>query len=124
MLYLAYERLKRNYHGTQRELDAAISEKQSKIGTRAAGKQRLEARIEELKGILAERADLLKAKEAELKASKDVYDRIYRMRYIDREKVRAIARRVGYSEPQTYRLLKEIQTNVNRVNDDTGGGEG
>ena len=55
---------------------------------------------------------LLKLKEQELRASTSVQDKIYKYRYLDRLKVFKIAKLVGYSEPQIYRILKTIRNNI------------
>ena len=116
MIWLDYENLKNAYHKTQRELNDALSELAEFAGKRGAAKQKAEERVEELKKILIEREALLKQKLEELKKSKDTNDKIYRFRYVERDKVRAIQIKVGYSEPQIYRILKEMQERMNQEN--------
>ena len=74
--------------------------------------KKIDQRLEEIKSILDDRERLLKLKEQELRASTDVQDKIYMYRYIDKLKVYKIAKMVGYSEPQIYRILKVIRRNL------------
>ena len=71
--------------------------------------KRLDERLYEARSIAEDRERLLRMKEKELRASGDVRDKVYFMRYLDRMKVYRIARAVNYSEPQIYRILREIR---------------
>ena len=51
----------------------------------------------------------VKKREAELRSSKDIKDRIYVMWFLDRKKVWQIARTINYSKQHTYRLLEDIR---------------
>lgn len=55
----------------------------------------------------------LKKKTIELKNSKEVLDKIYYYRFVERLKVRYIPYKINYSRSRTYDLLKEIEETLN-----------
>ncbi|HHX71278.1 MAG TPA: hypothetical protein GX708_24945, partial [Gallicola sp.] len=55
----------------------------------------------------------LKKKAIELKNSKEIKDKIYYYKYVERLKVRHIPCKVNYSRSRTYELLKEIEETLN-----------
>lgn len=57
---------------------------------------------------------LLKKKELELKESKDVMDKLYYLRYIERMKIRNIGIKTNYSKSQIYRYLEDIENNLKK----------
>ena len=69
-------------------------------------------RLAEAKGILEEWRSLLGDKEQELRQSKNIDDELYCMRFIDHMRVRDIARKLHYSQPQIYRRIKSIRENL------------
>ena len=71
-------------------------------------KTQLDRRIAEMKVLLDDRRNLMLLKEAELRKSKDMYDRIYTMRYLEDMSVERIAKKVNYSVSQVYRILTKI----------------
>lgn len=66
------------------------------------------------KRAIKERKLLLEQKEEELKKSKDRYDIIYRMRYLDGDDPKEISEKLGYSLSQTYRILGKITESIDR----------
>ena len=134
MLFLEYEEYKSSYLETQRIFDSILREKEElyqrtqpqgtdytkdKINTSNTGnafesyiiakdKRQIDQRLDEVRGILDDRERLLKLKLAELRASEVIEDRVYRMRFLDRWKIKRIALMTNYSEPQIYRILKFI----------------
>lgn len=134
MLFLEYEEYKSSYLETQRIFDSILREKEElyqrtqpqgtdygkdKINTSNTGnafeayiiakdKRQIDQRLDEIRSILDDRERLLNLKLAELRASDAIEDRIYRMRYLDRWKIKRIAQTVNYSEMQIYRILKRI----------------
>lgn len=138
MIYTIYEEYKNKYYETQREYDIILTEKEKlfSITQPSAVKfdkevvsggvvdntferylilkeeKKIDQRLEEIKSLLDDRERLLKLKEQELKASTNIHDKIYKYRYIDRLKVYKIAKLVGYSEPQIYRILKIIKREI------------
>lgn len=73
-------------------------------------KEYLDEKIVQLNITLDDRYQVLKRKRDELKQSKNIYDRIYYLRYIERLSVYRISILIGYSKEQTYRYLKKIKT--------------
>lgn len=69
-------------------------------------------RLREAKGILEEWRSLLDDKEQELRQSKNIDDQLYLMRFIDHMRVRDIARKLHYSQPQIYRRINMIKSNL------------
>lgn len=135
---MIYEEYKNKYYETQREYDIILTEKEKlfRMTQPSAIKfdkevvsggvadnmferylilkeeKKIDQRLEEIKSILDDRERLLKLKEQELRASTDVKDKIYKYKYLDKLKVFKIAKLVGYSEPQIYRILKTIRNNL------------
>lgn len=66
-------------------------------------------RLSEAKIILEEWRSLLDDKEQELRKSRDVYDQIYTMRFLDHRSVREISRKLHYSKQHTYRIINKIK---------------
>ena len=138
MIYEIYEEYKNKYYETQNEYEKVLSEKEKlfmmtqpssvKFDKEVVSggitdntfekylilkeEKKIDQRLEEIKSILEDREKLLKLKEQELRASTSVQDKIYKYRYLDKLKVFKIAKLVGYSEPQIYRILKNIRNNL------------
>lgn len=138
-VYIDYENYKKKYHDTQNKFDEILKEKEvlfsktqpksakwDKVGTPGLGhcynpfdeyliakdKKRIDDRLFEIKSILEDRAMLLRAKEQELRSSKNNIDQIYRMRFLDQMHITKIAIIVHYSESQVYRILKNIKQTI------------
>ena len=135
---MIYEEYKNKYYETQREYDIILTEKEKLFSITQPSaikfdkevvsggvvdnmferylilkeEKKIDQRLEEIKSILDDRERLLKLKEQELRASTDVKDKIYKYKYLDKLKVFKIAKLVGYSEPQIYRILKTIRNNL------------
>lgn len=135
---MIYEEYKNKYYETQREYDIILTEKEKLFSITQPSaikfdkeivsggvvdnmferylilkeEKKIDQRLEEIKSILDDRERLLKLKEQELRASTDVKDKIYKYKYLDKLKVFKIAKLVGYSEPQVYRILKIIRNNL------------
>lgn len=138
MLYLEYDNLCRRYTDIRLTWDALMEEKETLFSRtlptavqldreKVSGgtpqnafdeylirKEQLhiDEQIKEAESIIESRWEMLKAKEAELRSSKNLHDRIYTMRYIDHSRVVNIARKIGYSESQIYRILEIIDANI------------
>ena len=69
-------------------------------------------KIEQLNIALDDWYQSLKRKREELKLSKNLYDRLYNYRYIERLSIFKIAKLVDYSERQTRRHLNNIEKNI------------
>ena len=135
MLYISYEISKQRYFDTQRALETILDEKEAlfqrtqpkaatydkeKVTGGNAGnvfddyliaKERLmiDKRLDEAKSLLKDRETLLKVKEAELRESKETFDRIYVAKFLDKTANYKIARLMHYSERQIRRILFQIR---------------
>ena len=138
MIYPIYEEFKSKYYETQKEYDNILSEKEKLFALTQPSavkfdkevvsggvkdntfdkylilkeEKKIDQRLEEIKAILDDREHLLKQKEKELKESTNIQDKIYKYKYIDKLKIYKIAKLVGYSEPQVYRILKTIRSSL------------
>ena len=77
-------------------------------------KRNIDRRLNEGISLLRARAELLRLKEIDLRASKDINDIIYTMKFLDNAKPKTIAMALGYSESQVYRLIQKIQERIAR----------
>ena len=134
MLYVEYEKYLNRFRSTQAKVDEILTEKEAIfLKTQTQGirydlekitggaytnifesyvidleKKKIDERLQEAKSLLEERKMLLDMKERELRNSKELYDKIYRMRYIDNLSPYNIGERIGYSTSQVYRILDKI----------------
>lgn len=76
-------------------------------------KEFLNEKINQLNQTLDDRYQILKRKREELKLSKNIYDRIYYLRGIERLSVYRISVIIGYSKEQTYRYLRKMKMTQN-----------
>ena len=135
MVYPEYERQKQLYRRAQARYEAVLRESESLFEqtqprginyaddrVRSSGcfdqidrylsemdKKRVDVRLRSAKHILRERETALELKRRELRASTELHDQIYVMRYIEHRKIYQIAMRTNYSESQIYRILKKIK---------------
>lgn len=70
--------------------------------------------LDRIRQLLEDRERLLQLKEKELRMSQDVYDRIYRMKYLDCMGINKIAKIMHYSRSQVYRILENIKKRCGR----------
>lgn len=138
MLYVDFELFKDKYLETQQKYDEILSEKEALFARtqvkavqfdkeRVSGgvqsnafesyviekeRKQIDERLSEVRSLLEDRKELLKLKERELFQSSDIHDKIYRQRYIQRRRVYQIAKGVGYSESQVYRILSVIDEKI------------
>lgn len=134
MVYKTYEEYKNRYYMTQQNYNDLLTEKErlfvrtqpnairyDKLNVKSSPnsnvledyviekeKKQLDRRIAEMKVLLDDRRNLILLKEAELRKSRDMYDRIYTMRYLEDMSVERIAKKVNYSVSQVYRILTKI----------------
>lgn len=135
MVCIEYERLKASYVRMQSVCDSILREKEKyftktqpnairydNIGVAGGVRSnrfdeyldeckdhKIDERLREAITILQARADLLRLKELELRASKDINDIVYVMRFLDNAKPSTIAMALSYSESQIYRIIEKIQ---------------
>ena len=72
-------------------------------------RKQIDQRITEIQSILDCREHLLKIKEVELRRSAQLYDKVYRMHYLDRMNGYLIAKKLYYSKTQIYKILTIIR---------------
>ena len=82
--------------------------------TIAMQRARIEERLAAAKTILQERAGLLEIKEAELRKSRDIYNLVYLLKWVDGLKADAIVQETGYSRSQVYSILKHLRKQLER----------
>ena len=75
---------------------------------------KLDQRIETARSIMQGYKEVLQEREKALRHSKDIDDRIFRMRYIDHMKPRSICGHVHYSRSEVYRRLSNIEKILGR----------
>lgn len=135
-LFIEYELLKRECKLAKREYDKALEKKAEYYYSVLPGAsdtskelikiectndkflnytiriQEIDSEIDVRKNLYGNLSYRLKLKEIELRNSKELLDKIYTYRYLDRYKVNKIARLVEYSRAQLYRKLDEIDKKV------------
>lgn len=78
----------------------------------AKEKSKIDERIKEMQKILDERRSFLKIKEQDLYESKELYDKAYRMKYLETKSVPELVRNLHSSRTQVYRILKFIKNEI------------
>lgn len=82
-------------------------------------RRNLKRRIEDAKAIAETKKYLLDLAERDLRKSKDLYDLVYTMRWVDGQKVRYIQRKldfigIGCSRGHIYEVIKRIKLTTGR----------
>lgn len=134
MIYLNYDLLRQKYLEAQYRYDVALSEREKLFaktqpksvqydgGPGAGGgeinlfddyliekeRRQTDERLAEARQLMNDRKEMLRIKEQELRSSRDLHDKVYRLRYIEKRNIRWIAANTGYSESQVYRILASI----------------
>lgn len=80
----------------------------------AMEQKQIRKRLEDAKYILQERFDLLDLKEQELRKSRDIYNLIYTLKWVDGLKADAIVERTGYSRSQVYNIVGHLNKQLER----------
>lgn len=75
----------------------------------------IDENIKNTRDIFDNRTYLLKLKEAELRESKDILDRIYVYYWLDKKKISKFYRLVGYTREYTYDIVDKMKTEINEV---------
>lgn len=136
MYYLQYERYRKKYFEAQDYLCKILDKKEALFqktqpqspkyeadkvsGGVAVNKaeayvieaEELDIKLDVAKAILDEREALLRKKEQEIRDSRDTYDKVFCLRYIDSKKIKDIAIKMNYSEPHIYKILREIRMQI------------
>ena len=79
----------------------------------------LDEKINRFRQLLQDWAVLLEIKEGELRKSKDIYNRIYVLKYLDNYSVSRIAKVLHYERTQIYRKLKQMWKRCNKMQQET-----
>ena len=69
-------------------------------------------RINQLNQSIDDRYQALNRKREELRLSKNIYDKIYYLKYIEKLSIYKIALLVGYDRTSVWRHLKKIEKNI------------
>jgi hypothetical protein len=138
LIYIEYIDYRKKYYEAQKRYDNILSEKEKLFAitqpkatrtdtSRVSGghsentfdtyliqkeEKQIDARLEEVRSILEDRKTLLKAKEEELKHSKDWLDIIYVYYHIENLSIRKIAKRIPFSTTEIFRKLKKIEKSI------------
>lgn len=139
MIYISYNEYREKYYNAQREYDKILNEKEKLFGItlpkattfdkeRVNGgspinsfdtyiekmeEKQIDERLNVARSILEDRKNLLKAKEEELRSSKDWLDVIYVYYYIEKLSIRKIAKRIPFSTTGIFEKIKIIRKNIN-----------
>ena len=71
-------------------------------------------RLKYAREVLDDRLVLLKQKEEELRRSKDIYNVIYTLKWVDGMKVESIVDITGYSRSQVYNIIRQLTRQLER----------
>lgn len=140
-LYLDYERIKLKYTTLQEQFARVLLEKErlytktlpsairydkDKVMTTVDGNpledfvisvedKSLDDKIERFRQLMKDWAVLLEVKEGELRRSRDIFNRIYVLKYLDNYSVSRIAKILHYDRTQIYRKLKQMWKRCNKM---------
>ena len=84
----------------------------------AMEQHKIEERLYSAKLILQERTELLRLKEEELRKSKNIYNMVYTLKWVDGLKPDAIVKETGYSRSQVYNIINHLQAQLERGDDE------
>lgn len=128
-----YEALKKRYADAQKAYDEVLSEKlaifertqpnavqydrdrimaggaENALEIYVVQIERIDTRLRIAEDIMEACRTRVRLKEDDLRASTELWDRIYRMRFLDRLRVVKIAEIIHYSEPTIWRILRKIE---------------
>jgi len=128
-----YEALKRRYSESQKAYDEILSQKleifqrtqptavqydrdkimaggmENALESYVIQIERIDARLRIADEIMQACQSRLRLKEEDLRASTELWDKIYRMRFLERLRVVKIAEIIHYSEPTIWRILRKIE---------------
>lgn len=80
----------------------------------------IKARLAEARAVLNNRKILLDLKEEELRKSRDIFNMIYTLKWVDNLKSELIIEETGYSRSQVYNIINQLERQLERSNDDEG----
>ena len=138
MIYVEHARLKKKYAQSLKDYESIVDEKKQlfektqpqgvnvekervsggetvntfDVYVIAVERAQIDKRLKEAKSISDSILEVLKRKESELRQSKDWFDIIYKLRYVDNLTITQVAVRVPYSRSQVWRKLNEIKKHI------------
>ena len=134
--FVCYEIFKSKYLDAQQKLHAIIEEKENLFSRTqskspnwdkmpssesenafdsyliAKEKTKIDQRIKEMQKIVDERRSLMRQKEQELYESKDLCDKIYRMKYLESKTVPDLMRKLHFGRTQIYKFISIVQSEI------------
>ena len=136
MVYPEYEKTKSRFYDSQRKFAQLLMEKERIFAntlpsgirydkdvvqvTLSDPMERYVGDLEDIEKKLTQVRDavkdweiLLSVKERELRESKEIPDKVYVMKYLDKMSVGKIAYLISYSKRQVFRILKKIDKSIN-----------
>lgn len=113
MVYQEYERYKKKYYESQKHYEKMLNLKEHKVlkGINIFDNEQLDI----AKTIMYDRKELLELKEKELRASPEMFDKVYVYRFLNKLKIYQIAMKTGYSERQICRYIKEMHKKIDEL---------
>lgn len=138
MIYLEYERQKSKFREIQERFDAVLTEHE-RLFTKALPKaitydkdhvqtspnadmladyviseeeKEIDKKLKRMERALKYRIKLLNAKEQELRLSKNKYDKIYTLKYLEGMSNQKISNTLHYSLSQVYRMTENIKKRI------------
>ncbi len=140
MIYPEYEECKARYIEAQRIFSDALWEKErlftmtqpnairydkDKVQVSPSGsildkyiealeEQGIDEKLVTFRQLLEDRERLLKIKECDLRASYDIYDRVYVCRFIDGMSITSISKKINYSRAHVYRIFTDIKRSMRK----------
>lgn len=138
MIYLEYERQKSKFREIQERFDEVLTEHE-RLFTKALPKaitydrdhvqtspnadmladyviseeeKEIDKKLKRMERALKYRIKLLNAKEQELRLSKNKYDKIYTLKYLEGMSNQIIANTLHYSISQVYRMTENIKKRI------------
>lgn len=137
-LFIEYEELRREFNLAKKEYEKALDKKAKYYysvlpGASDPSKEpsggnsddkflnytirinEIEKEIEVRRNLMDNLLYRLKLKAMELRDSKEILDRVYVYRYVDRLKVRHIGIKLNYSTRRIYQILEEIQERLHKI---------
>ena len=138
MVYIDYEQVKMRFYDTQKRFTNLLLDKERiftntlpsgirydkdvvqasptvPLETYVAELEEVEKKLSQARENMKDWEILLSVKEKELRESKDIPDRIYVMRYLDRWGMSRISQNILYSKRQVYRILTKIDKTVEKM---------
>ena len=138
MVYIDYEQVKMRFYDTQKRFTNLLLDKERiftntlpsgirydkdvvqasptvPLETYVAELEEVEKKLSQARETMKDWEILLSVKEKELRESKDIPDKIYTMRYLERWGISRISKNISYSRSQTYKILKKIDKTVDKM---------